>query len=231
MESQEGRRLHALAEQARESGDSVKALNLTDQAMLAYQKDGDNLGFAEVLSSRFLSLRHLFDSTEDKNFLILAKHQAEASVEIAEKAGDKTALAIPLFNLAKAQETLEQIPQACEAYKKAADNMTQNPPQNHNRAGILADFKIHLATCEYRNGDKEAMDRALQALSELKDSDETKYNKDVWLSGAHMRIADALREDDADKALKHLQKAKEIIDSNPDLKLRLNQWEKLNKKF
>ena len=46
-----------------------------------------------------------------------------------------------------------------------------------------------------------------------------------------MRIADMLKEDNPEKAKEHLQKAKEIIDNNPDLKLRAEQWKKLTESF
>lgn len=244
MES-EGRRLHGLAAQARESGDHLKSPQFSDEAMLAYQKDKDALGLAELLADRSIAFRHLFDNTQDRNFLLIAKHEILTAVEIAEASGEKQALALPYFNLAKIYETLDQLPEAVNNYRKAVDNLTNNPPEPHNRAAIVADFKVHLETCSYKNGDKSALERAEQALQELEqvpvlsDEDfeaagkkldynqEVKYNKDVWLSGGHMRIAEMLRKDNPQKAKEHLQKAKEIIDANPELKLRLGQWEKL----
>lgn len=231
MESQEGRRLHGLAAQAREAGDSIKALELTEQAMAAYQDDGDKLGFAELQSERFLSLRHLYEKTEDKGYLILAKHAAMASVELAQAADQLEALAIPFFNLAKAQETLGELEEAVTSYRQAVEHITNHPPPNHNRPAVVADFNVHLATCEYRAGDKSALDRALQALADLENSAEPDYNKKVWISGGHMRLAEVLREDDLPSAKQHLEQAKEIIDSDDRLKLRLNQWKKLSQQF
>lgn len=231
MESQEGRRLHGLAAQAREAGDSIKALKLTEQAMAAYQNDGDKLGFAELQSERFLSLRHLYEKTGHKGYLILAKHAAMASVELAQEAHQPEALAIPFFNLAKAQETLDELEEAVASYRQAVDYLTKSPPKQHDRPGVLADFKIHLATCEYRTGDKSALDRALQALTDLENSSEPDYNKKVWMSGGHMRLADMLRVDDPAMAKEHLSKAKEIIDSDEALKIRRQQWEKLAAQF
>lgn len=231
MES-EGKRMHSQAEEARESGNFGEALKLTDQAMLAYQATGDKVGFAEVQSSRFLALRHLYENTGDRDFLILAKHSAIASVELAQASGNKEALAVPLFNLAKSHETLGELHEAVTTYQQAVDNIINNPPQTHNRSAIIADFKIHLATCEYKVGDKRALQRVQDSLSELEIADEvSKYNKDVWISGGHMRIAEILRDDEPEKAKEHLQKAKAVIDSNPDLKLRLRQWEKLAQTF
>lgn len=231
MESQEGRRVHGLAGQSREAGNFTEALRLADEAMVAYAADQDPLGFSEIHAERFLTLRHLYESTEFEGYLISAKHTAMAGVELAEKSGIKEALAIPYFNLAKAQETLGEINEAVASYKKAVENITQSPPENHARAGVVADFKIHLATCEYKSGIKEALVDAEQALEDLEASDEPQYNKDVWVSGAHMRVAEVLRENAPEEAKEHLQKAKEIIDSNPELKLRAKQWEILSQTF
>lgn len=228
----EARNLHQQAEQAREDGDFLKALELTDQAMVAYQEIGDKIGFAEIQASRFLTLRHLYEKTNDKSYLILAKHTAQSAVELAEESGSKEALAIPYFNLAKVQEALEELPQAVESYKKALENMISNPPPQHNRLAVVADFKIHLATTEYKAGDKEALEKAENALAELEQAEETSdYNKHVWVSGGHMRIAEMLMQDNPEKARGHLQKAKEVIDADPRLKLRLSQWQKLADKF
>ena len=79
-DSIEGRRLHALAEEARENGDFLKALEYTDQAALAYQKDNDLLGLSEVQSSRQSTFKHLYRQTEDAVFLVLEKHSAVAAV-------------------------------------------------------------------------------------------------------------------------------------------------------
>ena len=230
MES-EGRKIHGLAAKAREDGQHFEALKLHDEAILAYGRDEDTLGQAEVLADRSLVFRHLYQESNNRNFLILAKHEMMASVEMAEISGNKQALALPYFNLAKVQEDLEQLKDAKASYQKAVENQTNNPAAQHDRPAVLSDMKAHLATCEYRLRDKSALERALQAVFELENSDEVKYNKDVWLSGAHMRIAQMLKENDPQKAKEHLQKAKEIIDANPDLKLRKAQWEKLAENF
>ena len=231
IQPSEGRRIHALAEQAREKGDFLAALKHTDEAMMTYQAKGDRLGFAEVLSSRFLTLRHLFEQTGDRLFLITAKHTVMASVDIAKESGDKKALAIPLFNLAKAQETLGELPHAVASYREAVDSLSNNPSEHHNNPAVLADFTIHLTTCEYKAGDKTALPKAESALSKFEAAagvDE--YTKDVWVSGGYMRFAEMLREDDPEKARTALQKAKDIIDAKK-LTLRAKQWEKLAATF
>lgn len=231
MQNLSAREIHGQAEQTREAGDFPKALALADQALLAYQKEGDEKGFAEALTSRFLTLRHLYHETGDSNYLVLAKHTAMAAVEIAQSSKDPTALALPLFNLAKVQEELNEPSSACQTYQQSLDNLINNPPSEHNRAGVIADFKVHLYSCLYKSGDKSALEKLLQATTDLEGSNETKYNKDVWLSGAYMRLAEILRSNNPPQARENLQKAKDIIDTNPDLKLRAKQWEKLSIKL
>lgn len=224
-----------MAAKARERGESVEAVKLAEDAMAAYQKDEDSLGFAEALADQFLSLRHLFEKTGDRKYLLRAKHSAMVSVEIAEEAEDNSALAIPYFNLAKAQETLGQLQEAVSSYKKAVELIVSNPPAVHKvpeRPAIVADFKVHLATCEYKAGDKSALGRAEAALADLKSHpDIADYNQHVWVSGGHMRIAEMLKDDDPEKAKEHLQEAKEIIDADPRLTIRQSQWQSLAEKL
>ncbi len=231
MNSERGREIHGRAEQARESGEFLESLKLLDEATTVYAEDKDYLGMSEAQSSKYLALRHLSEKTNERQFLILAKFAALCAVEMAIASGDKTALAMPYAKLGTAYRELEQIPDAIESYRKAIENFEQNPPELHNRPAVLLDIKGHLYTVEYMNGDRSALSRAEQIIEELEKTDEIAYNKDVWLSGAHMRIAGILKDDDPEKAKVHLQKAKEIIDSNPDLKLRTGQWEKLAKEF
>ncbi|MDO8619326.1 MAG: hypothetical protein Q7R49_05285 [Candidatus Daviesbacteria bacterium] len=225
------RQIHKRAEETRENSDFTEALKLTDEATVAYQSEGDSLGLSEVQSSRTITLRHLYENTQDKNYLVIAKYTAQAAVEIAKVSGLKGSLAIPYFNLAKIQEELDETEQAVISYQNALDNIVNNPQNEHNRPGVIADFKIHLYTCAYKTGDKSAREKAEQALTDLMASDEKKYNKDVWVSGAHMKIAAMLQVDDISAAQEHLQKARKVIEGNPDLKLRQKQWEKLSQTF
>jgi tetratricopeptide (TPR) repeat protein len=227
MQSENGRRVHGQAEHAREDGDPIGALKLVIEAFDAYENDGDKLGASEVIGSAVLACRHRWQKTGDRDWLILGKAYAVSSVQMAKESGQKGAVVLPTYNLAKVLEDLGEFSEALSAYKETVDNMVNNPPELHNRPGVLADMKIHMEVCAYRNGDKGSIDRILSALADLEKSGEEKYNKDVWMSGAHMSLAEILKNDDPDGAKVHLMKAKEIIDANPDLKLRKEQWEKL----
>lgn len=228
MDSQ-GRQIHQQAALAREAGNFLESLKLSDEALISYQKDGDILGFAEILADRSITLRHLFEQSSGLNYLIVAKHEIMAGVEIAQKSGQKDALALPLFNLAKVQEELGEITEAVVSYRQAVENMEKNPPQMHNRPAVLLDMKVHLDVAQYRAGDKIALEKAETDLAQLENTAEiSDYNKHVWVSGGHMHLAEALRNDNPQKAKEHLQKAKGVIDADPKLSLRKAQWEKLS---
>lgn len=231
MES-EARKIHGQALQARESGDPLSALKLADQAMVEYQKSGDKLGFAEIHADRALSMRHLWQSSDDASWLICSLHESEAAVDLAQESGDQTALAIPYFNLAKIQEDLADFETAIDSYQEAVKLITENPPASHDRDGVRADFRIHLAVCELKNGDQSAEERVLAGIKELEESNErevSKFNFDVWMSGAYLSLAEVLNTAEPDKARRYLANAKEIIETNPKLVVRKDQLEKLEK--
>ena len=128
---------------------------------------------------------------------------------------------------AKVYEDLKDYSKAATFHQKAVEAMRSHPPKEHARPAVLADMEAHLAYAQYKAGDKNAYIRLKSAIADLEKAGETPYNKDVWLSGAHMRAAQMLREDSPDDAKIHLQRAKEIIDNNKELTLRAEQWEKL----
>lgn len=220
-----GRNIHAKAAHLREEGKSIEALSLYSQALAAYQEEGDALGFAEALADECITLRHLYESTEDKKWLILAKHLGEAAVEIAKASNDKKALSLPLLQLGNVQESLREYEEAVRSFQEASDNFIDDRPS------FLASIKAHLAYAEYKNGDRSAKERLLRAIKDLEASEEVKYNKDVWVSGAYMSAAEMLKDETPDEAREYLDKAKAIINSNPELILRKSQFEKLSRSF
>ncbi len=228
---QQSQVLHKKAEEAREKEDFLAALKYTDEALLVFSEEGNVLGFSEILASRFLTLRHLFEKTGDQNFMVLAKQDILASVEIARKNADKKALAIPLFNLGKAYETLGEYEKAVEAYKEALDNIKTNPPKGHTGGAELQEMIIHLSFAQYKTGDKSALERLEDSIETLSKEEEDKYKKDVWISGGYMDLAEILKDDNPIKAKEALDKARKIIDSNNELIIRKRQYEELVKKF
>ena len=216
--NKQARTLHGLAEQARETGQLELALLIIDKAMIEYQNEGDMTGMAEVLASRSLTLRHLADKTGEKAFRQLAVAEMRAAVEIAPGV-------MTYYNLAKVEEDLGNLDAALVAYKEAVRLMETNPPKEHNRPAVLCDIKAHMGVCELRNGDKSAEARIVSELEKLADCDEPRYNKDVWISGGFLSLAELTGKQE------YLEKAGAIIEANPELTLRKGQLEKLKERL
>lgn len=224
-----GRILHAEAAKAREEERFTESLTFNDDALFAYDADNDALGFSEGIACRSITLRVYANLHDSKRILTLAKYEMMASVDLARQSGISEALPLPLYNLAQLREDLGEYDAAVKDYREAIEGMEKSPPETHNRPAVLANMRVHMTVCEYKAGDKSALERAKQALQELEELEEpNKYNKDVWISGGYMRLADVIRAENRDEARNYLNKAKEIIDSNPDLILRKKQWEKLS---
>jgi tetratricopeptide (TPR) repeat protein len=115
----EGRQLHAQAANAREEGRFKESLDFNDKALFAYDAENDTLGFAEGIACRSITLRvYAYEHNNSRGILTLAKYEMMGSVVIARESGNKEALALPLYNLAKLQEDLGEIPEAVASYKK-----------------------------------------------------------------------------------------------------------------
>lgn len=235
MTEDTGHQIHMKAEQTRESGAAdaaAQALKLAHQSYIAYEIEGNKPGMAKALSSASIARRHRWQETGERSHLEEALGEQIRAVAIARESGERTAVAIPLFQLANVQEAMGNLSDAVATYGEAVDEITHNAPESDNRPAVVANFKVHAATCAYKNGDKSALIRAEESLHELEAADEQDaYAKDVWVSGGYMRFADMLRGDNPTKARSSLQRAKEIIDANPALKKRKEQWRKLAATF
>ena len=229
MNESKARQLHARALQLREQKEFLESLKVGEEALVEYAEDNDTLGFSELLTLQAKTYLHMYDFTNYKPYLLLAKRIGQTAVDIVEESGQNEAKALPYFNLGKISEDAGDLELAVESFRKAVQLMEDFPPERHNRKSVLADFKNHLATAEYQTGDKTALGKAEESIKDLETStDASDYEKHVWLSGAHMRIAKMLQDDDKEKAQGHLKKAREIIDADPELIIRQEQWEKLN---
>jgi len=228
-----GREVHHLVESARESGKAQSALELAMHTLLIYAKEGDHLGYAEVLDSVFLTLKNLHRKKAFKPHWILAGAMVRASVEIAEQSGIKEALALPQFNLAQYLEESGKLVEAKEMYEKAISSMEQFPSAEHSRPAVLAQMKLHLALCELILGDREALGRSKKLLAELAadtgvDSD---YNCKVWISGGYLRLALYFKDQNIELAREYLQQAQEIIEGDKRLVLRREHLAKILSEF
>lgn len=232
MQSKKGRQIHEQALAAQERGDFLAALKLEDEAMIIYGEDSDEMGFSEIQAMRTLTYRLLYEQTGYEGYLIKAKHEATASVELAERSEDEYSLAVPLVGLGRIMADLSDFPHAAENFQRAVAILEKYPEGRHSRKSVIADYKVHLGVALYRSGDEAALSAAEEALEELAAStDASAYEKGVWLSGGHMKIAEAVNQVDHEKAVEHLRTAKKIIDSDEKLKLRLEQWNKLEERL
>lgn len=224
----------AKANQARENGNFLESLKFTDEAIVLAQSEENLLNLSEGMSTRVLAFRLLAGRTGDKVFLVNAKHDAECAVEIAKRSGDKTALAVPIHNLAKVQVDLGEIAEGAKNFGLALEALITNPPAPHDRPGVRADFKCHYVIYSYMAGDESFADKIDEAIKELEASGEDKisdYNYKVWLSGAHMHAAEAFNAKNKGKAKTHLEMAKKIIVSDERLAIRKGQLDELSKKL
>ncbi len=223
-----GQKLHSEAGSLRESGQFVESLKKLDEAQAEFLSENNYDGFAEVQSARALCLRHLYAQTGEQDYLILAKYSAKSAVEICERRGGH--LSIPYFNLAKVLVQLDQLVEARENYYKAVEAQTNNPMESHNRPAVLLDIKIHLGLCELKmgQGDSASVEKL---ITELIATDEYRYNKDVWSSGGYMGLAEIFAKSDMGKSQEMLNKASEIINSNPELVIRKKQLVELASKL
>lgn len=222
-----GHEYHVLAEQTRENGDFMQALEHTDRATVGYQKEGNIPGLAEVQSSRALTFRHLFEQSGEQNYLVFALHAAQAGVDVA-KRGNIPELAVPVYNVAKVHETLGNNNDASALIKDSLKNLQDYPNQPQNRPSLVAEMKTRLASLEYRIGDESAIERFNQALEELKNSGEKdEYTFKVWVSGAYMHMGESLIGKDNEKARSFFDEGARIIGEDEKYKLRRNQIAKL----
>ena len=228
-----GESFHIQAEQARERGNFLDALRLTDEASIKYQQEGNVAKFAEVQSSRFLTFRHLFEQTGDVSFKILAQHAVESSVDIIRNSGDKVGLGIPLYNLAKWYETVGEYEKSIASMKEALAAFEAAPEDPQGLSSVKAAIGTRLAAFEYRLGDDSALSRFNSTLSSLVSNPHPdSYTQNVWVSGSHMHLADSyLVRGNKDAARGQAGKAKAIIDSDERLKLRAGQLAKLEQKL
>lgn len=213
---------HQQAEKSREYQDYQVALELAVDSELSYDAIGDIIGFSEVQATKALTYRQLFRSSKTGYFLVLAKHSALSAVEIARNSGIKEALAIPVFNLAKVYEEIGELDQAIKLYKEALGYITDNPPVHQDREAVKLDFKLHLLIARLSNGEKNLEKEIVEVLNKIEaDEDEASYNKNVWVSGGYLKLAEILRE------FKYLDIARKIIELDDRLELRNIEWQEL----
>lgn len=234
-DNQTSRSYLAQAEQAREQGDFELALEKTDQALLASQAQQDTATSAEILASRCRVFKHLYAQTKDQAYSILSKNTALAAVELAKLSENSDALAFAYISLGGYYVEVEDYTQSALNYQFALENIQSNQNSSLNRPSVIADISCHLYFAQYFAGDSSALDKALKVLEDLKNAQEESFNKIVWITGAHLRIAqmylNKLSSYDPQKAKKHLDEVRTAAVQDDRLILRKRQLEEFENTF
>lgn len=214
--------IHGQAIHAREQEHNfAKALSLLGESLAIAESDSEEMvGIAGSMQNTY---QHLYDKTQNMSYLIFAECLAKVAAKISEDKNFEEK-ALPYRDLGNIQSKLESYNEAVDNYKKSLES-TDSP--SLSRPGVHGEILGHLGFAEYMSGDQESGIKNLnEAIAELeKDTEANKYEHDVWLSGALMRKAKALHDKES------LEKAREIIDANPELVLRKQQLEKLASEF
>lgn len=209
--------------------DFLASLKWNDQALQLFDTDNDTEGFTEGIANRAITLKLYAFVHKSRRFLHIAEGELRAAVVLTQESNNESARMLPLYQRAQIQELLGDLSAAVASYQEAIAIMKNNPPKKHDRLELLHTMTIHLATAQYKNGNKNALHQAEKALKELSMiENHNTYEQAVWLSGGHMKIAESVAADDLHTAKEHMHKAKEIIDAHPSLGLRKKQWDELN---
>jgi len=162
---------------------------------------------------------------------VIGLEVAKSSIELAKLSSERGALALPYLNLGKAYELMGDYVQAVENFEEAIEVQENSAAKEHDRPAVVLDMRLHLSGVQYLLGEKEALRRALELIEKLSETDEPEYNKQVWITGGYMRMADMVAKDDRKQALELLGKARKIIEANQDLRIRAKQLKKLEREI
>ncbi|MGI5826018.1 MAG: tetratricopeptide repeat protein [Patescibacteria group bacterium] len=219
--------VHVQAEQLRESGDFVEALKTFETVIVGYQQEGNYAKVVEALQGRFLCYKHLFFLTQDQIYAILGRQDAQSSLEIAERHNLKEILPSCYFRVGEASMLFNDFEKAAENFEKAVCIF---PGEGAEKG----DWRYHWGEALYRSGKKEeGKEKIFEGLKEIQTNPDNRdsFLIHVWESGAYMKLADLLREDEHETAKNYLTKANKIAQEDDRLILRRRQIEELSQRF
>ena len=181
-----------------------------------------------VLSGRLISWQHLFNHEEDKIYAILARKEAESMLTIAQEYGIHDRDYLIHFLFGKSCIFLKDFNCAEIEFKKAVEVF---PHDNAEKGDLIA----HLGEAIYRNGRKEEGERViLEGVQQIQahHNDYDSFRINVWISGAYLRLAKILINDNRiEQAKIYLHKGEVIVLNDTRLVIRKQQLEILKKKI
>ena len=148
-------------------------------------------------------------------------------LEIAKEKKLKNKLSTSYFRLGEIAMLVDDFALASRCYQQSLDCYVG--PESER-----GDFIYHLGEAFYRKGNKKkgkkTMFEGLKIIqNNRKEVDSFLIN--VWESGGHMRLAYCLRKDEPKEAKIHLEKAREISESDDRLIIRKRQIKKLSEEL
>lgn len=157
----------------------------------------------------------------------MARKEAEAMLSIAKIFELVGKYSTSYFRLGEISMLVRDFKGAIEYYENALDTYS-------GKLSEKGDFRYHLGEAYYKDGQKEKGKRLIyEGLGEIKEgADEwDPFYIHIWESGAHMRLVELLEKDEPEEAREHLEKAKEIAESDEKLVIRRRQIKELEEKL
>lgn len=194
----------------REAGHHQQALALAGRLILRFLKKTDYRALFDVLSSRCLIWKHLFQLSSLQIYRLLMREDARLGLELAQAEGLKSRLHVAHFRLGEALMVFRYYKGAVQQYQLAL---------RHYHGSRLGEALYRGG--KVRLGEKTLLVglREIQADRHSVDS----FLADVWESGAYMRLAELLRKDKPDQAKLYLDIAEGITKSDKLLIMRKKQ--------
>ena len=215
------KKLHEQAENLREQDKLQDALKLYEEVSIKYQKEENYSGLVEALGGRCLTYKHLFLSSHDFSFAIIAKHDALSSLEIAEKFNLKDKLYRCYFRLGEMEILFKNYKKAIVYYQKSISLYPSDDAEK-------GDFIYHLGEAQCLKGDTknglENLSLGLIKIRQFRDSTDS-FLINVWESGC-LKTLFVFTKD-----INFLNDAQKIIDSDPRLIIRRRQIAELFKNY
>ena len=209
------------ADALREKGESLEALHLYNQAIFQLQREKNYSQMLDTLSGRYIAWQHLYFQEGESAYLIFAKKDAEAMQEIADIYAVEDKNHLIHFFLAKSAMLTKDYSSAQREFELALSFY----PVDHAEIG---DWLVHLGDAVYRNGKKEeGKARILEGIRKIEShSNETdSFLKNVWISGAYLKLYKLLDQDQPEEAKRYLALGQEIVKNDPRLVIRREQFE------
>jgi len=211
------------ADTLREQGKSLEAIELYNILIVQAANEKEDQTLVSALTGQILSWKHLYYKTNDKVFAILVKTGTESLERISKEKGLQNKHLV-YFLKGQADLLLQEYSSAEQSFQSALIFYPSNDAQK-------GDWTAHLGEALYLSGKKEeGKAKLLEGIDmiQAKAKDVDPFLIHVWTSGAYLRLAKLLKHDDPAASQLYLDKAKEIIDSDPKLVIRKQQLDSVS---